>query len=64
MGREDPRCFHQGVCKCGILPEAELGRGGKESGERWVIERKNLIASPLTSSLKTLLGWEEEKWRY
>ena len=26
-----------------------------------VLERKNLIASPFTSPLKILLGWEEEK---
>ena len=29
-----------------------------------VLERKNLMASPFTSPLKTLLGWEEAKWRY
>ena len=29
-----------------------------------VLERKNLIASPFTSPLKILLGWEEEKCRY
>ena len=29
-----------------------------------VLERKNLIASPFTSPLKTPLGWEEEKCRY
>ena len=29
-----------------------------------VLERKNLMASPFTSPLKTLLGWEEENWRY
>ena len=29
-----------------------------------VLERKNLIASPFTSSLKMPLGWEEEKCRY
>ena len=29
-----------------------------------VFERKNLIASPFTSPLKTPLGWEEEKCRY
>ena len=25
-----------------------------------VLDRKNLMASPFTSPLKTLLGWEEE----
>ena len=29
-----------------------------------VLERKNLMASPFTSTLKTLLGWEEANWRY
>ena len=29
-----------------------------------VFERKNLMVSPFTSPLKTLLGWEEAKWRY
>ena len=29
-----------------------------------VLERKNLMASPFTSPLKTLLGWAEAKWRY
>ena len=30
----------------------------------FVLERKNLMASPFTSPLKTLLGWEEVKCRY
>ena len=31
------RCSHQGVCKCGVPPERELGQGWKDGGERWII---------------------------